>query len=386
MMAGREVDVLVVAGGTGGHIYPAVALAEGLQAQGLRVLWIGSTRGLEHEVSAQSGIALQELDFSGIRGRGLGAYLGLPWRLARALGRCMGVLGLRRPRLIVCFGGYITVPMGIAAGLRGIPLWLHEQNAVMGSANRLLQRWASRVFVGFSGTRHARADAQSVGIPIRQPLLDRVAAAEASTSSPPASSPADAASRPTRLLVVGGSLGAVALNRAVPEAMALLGDEAQHLKVWHQTGRQPNADTETLAAYRGTRVGVERVAPYIDSMGEAYAWADLAVARAGAATVAELQALRLPAILVPLPNAIDNHQVANAQALVADGLGVCVEQGDGFVPRLADALRQMALPTHGSQPRGPAQRQSKATQTMVREVLAALAAPSPTPRPEGRWS
>lgn len=355
MSSPNTVDVLVVAGGTGGHIYPAVALAEELQAQGLRVLWLGSTRGLEREVSSQSGIALRELDFSGVRGRGIGAYLGLPWRLARALGRCMGLLGATQPSLVVCFGGYITVPIGLAAWLRRIPLWVHEQNAVMGSANRLLQRWAAQVFVGFPGTRHARSDAQAVGIPIRQGLL-----AQVKTSAP--------RQAPRHLLVVGGSLGAQALNRALPAALAQLGAEAKQIRVWHQTGRQPSAAEETLAAYESTPVQIERVAPYIDNMGEAYAWADVVVGRAGAATVAELQALRMPCILVPLPTAIDNHQMANAMALVNDGLGRCVPQNNDLVPSLAKALRETPPA------KGPAQHTSTATHAMAQAALKTLQA------------
>jgi UDP-N-acetylglucosamine--N-acetylmuramyl-(pentapeptide) pyrophosphoryl-undecaprenol N-acetylglucosamine transferase len=226
---------------------------------------------------------------------------------------------------VLVFGGYVSFPVGLAARLQGRPLWVHEQNAVMGTANRWLARLAQRVLTSFPKTQHAPASAVCVGNPVREAL----------TALPPAPVRPMGEGQPLRLLVLGGSLGARALNQALPSVVAGLQPTwPQGLAVWHQTGTAEEAAVREAYAAQSVVPQSLRVAAFIDDMAAAYQWADLVVCRAGASTVAELAAVGLPAVFVPLPHAIDDHQTANAQALVEAGAALLVAQTD----RLADAL------------------------------------------------
>lgn len=318
--------LVIAAGGTGGHVFPALAVAQVLARHGVVVEWVGSNRGLEARVVRdQAGFPLTELTVQGLRGRGLVGLLGLPMGLLRSLIDCWRVLARVRPGLVLVFGGYVSFPVGLAARLQGRPLWVHEQNAVMGTANRWLARLAQRVLTSFSTTQHAPASAVCVGNPVREAL----------TALPPVSARLMGEGQPLRLLVLGGSLGARALNQALPSVVAGLQPVWPHgLAVWHQTGTSEEAAVQQAYAAQPIVPQNLRVEAFIDDMAAAYQWADLVVCRAGASTVAELAAVGLPAIFVPLPHAIDDHQTANAQALVQAGAALLVAQTD----RLADAL------------------------------------------------
>jgi UDP-N-acetylglucosamine--N-acetylmuramyl-(pentapeptide) pyrophosphoryl-undecaprenol N-acetylglucosamine transferase len=318
--------LVIAAGGTGGHVFPALAVAQALARQGVIVEWVGSNRGLEARVVRdQAGFPLTELTVQGLRGRGLAGLLGLPIGLMRSLIDCWRVLARVRPGLVLVFGGYVSFPVGLAARLQGRPLWVHEQNAVMGTANRWLARLAQRVLTSFPKTQHAPASAVCVGNPVREAL----------TALPPAPVRPMGEGQPLRLLVLGGSLGARALNQALPSVVAGLQPTwPQGLAVWHQTGTAEEAAVREAYAAQSVVPQSLRVAAFIDDMAAAYQWADLVVCRAGASTVAELAAVGLPAVFVPLPHAIDDHQTANAQALVEAGAALLVAQTD----RLADAL------------------------------------------------
>ncbi|MFZ9812474.1 MAG: undecaprenyldiphospho-muramoylpentapeptide beta-N-acetylglucosaminyltransferase [Burkholderiaceae bacterium] len=323
--------VVIAAGGTGGHIFPALAVAQSLALLGIESHWVGSNRGLEARVvREQAGIPLTELSLAGLRGRGLAGALALPMGLLRSLIQSWKLVSQVRPALVLVFGGYVSFPVGIAARLQGYPLIVHEQNAVMGTANRWLARFAQRVLISFAQTRFAPRDAIAVGNPVRAGLT--------------AQSPFErrfGQGRPLRVLIIGGSLGARALNRAMPEVWPHLATAwPEGVSVWHQTGVADEASVRE--AYAQTEAGnlKSRVSAFIEDMASAYAWADLVVCRAGASTVAELAALGLPAVFVPLPSAIDDHQTANARALVELGAAFLVPQSADLAQRLVAVLGQ----------------------------------------------
>lgn len=325
--------LVIAAGGTGGHVFPALAVAQALARQGVLVEWVGSNRGLEARVVRdQAGFPLTELTVQGLRGRGLAGLLGLPLGLMRSLIDCWRVLARVRPGLVLVFGGYVSFPVGLAARLQGRSLWVHEQNAVMGTANRWLARLAQRVFTSFPMTLHAPASAVCVGNPVREAL----------TALAPAPVRLMGEGQPLRLLVLGGSLGARALNQALPSVVARLQPLwPQGLAVWHQTGTSEEGVVRAAYAAQSVLPQSLRVAAFIDDMAAAYQWADLVVCRAGASTVAELAAVGLPAVFVPLPHAIDDHQTANAQALVQVGAALLVAQTDQLADTLSVSLASL---------------------------------------------
>ena len=325
--------VLIAAGGTGGHIFPALAVAQALAQFGAELHWVGSNRGLEARVVRDSHkISLTELRFQGVRGRGLSALLSLPFRLLAAMLQCLRLVREFRPSLVLVFGGYVCFPVGVAAWLQRIAFVVHEQNAVMGTANRWLARLATRVLTSFAPTRLSPASAVCVGNPVRPELLMQ----------------ACAPGRPRgeglvlRLLVIGGSLGARALNQALPEAVAASQSSwPQGIFVRHQTGMSEQAEVQARYQALGLDAGQVQVQAFIDDMAQAYAWADLVVARAGASTVSELAALGLPAVFVPLPNAIDDHQTANAQAMVQANAALLLKQSPELALTLGQCLSQL---------------------------------------------
>ncbi len=313
--------VLIMAGGTGGHIFPGLAVAEALAAAGVPVVWLGAAGGLETRLVPARGIALETVPVTGLRGKGLAARLRAPLMLLRAFAASLGVLRRVRPRSVLALGGYVAGPGGVAAWLLRRPLVVHEQNALAGFTNRVLARLARRVLVGFAD---ALPRAERVGNPVRAAIA---------ALPPPDVRWTARAGRP-RLLVLGGSQGARALNRALPLALARLAP-TQRPEVLHQCGAHGVDDTR--AAYAAAAVAA-RAEPFIDDMAAAYAWADLAVCRAGALTIAELAAAGLGAILVPFPYAVDDHQTRNAEALMAAGAAECVPEHDLDPARLADRL------------------------------------------------
>lgn len=333
MKNGAALQMVIAAGGTGGHIFPALAVAQALRARGVKVHWVGSHRGLEARVVRdQAGIELTELVLQGLRGRGLRGLLALPLGLMRSLFQSWRLLSKYQPSMVIVFGGYVSFPVGLIAWLQGRLLLVHEQNAVMGTANRWLARWADLVLISFAPTLYAPASAVCVGNPVR-PALHQVA-----RDRTPALE-----SEPLKVLVIGGSLGARALNQNLPMIWRDVGSsQPLRYSVWHQTGLQDLQSVQHAYAQANPVLSELRVDSFIDDMAAAYSWADLVICRAGASTVAELTAVGLPAILVPLPNAIDDHQTQNAQALVQTGQAVIVTQTANFSEALAKAISSLS--------------------------------------------
>lgn len=322
--------ILMMAGGTGGHVYPALAVATELLDRGFRVQWVGTARGLESRVVPEADIKLNLLSVRGVRGKSMlsklagVAYLGLSCAQALYL-----VLRLA-PGCVIGLGGYVAGPAGVAAWLLRKPLVIHEQNAVAGTTNRLLAPFARRILAAFPGAFQGEQDYTVVGNPVRRSLLERASS----------SSYDYAGQRPLRLLVVGGSLGAKPLNDVLPVAVSALrqGDErASALEVWHQTGEDHIAGVRD--AYGSSLKQGVKVSAFIEDMAAAYSWADLVLCRAGALTVSELAIMGRPAILVPLPQAIDDHQSANARFLCGPGAAVLLPQGEMSVERVAELLQ-----------------------------------------------
>jgi len=318
---------LVMAGGTGGHVFPALATARVLQQRGYRIVWLGTQRGIESRLVPAAGIPVEWLSVSGLRGKGLATLLMAPVRLLVALLQALRAVRRHRPSVVLGAGGFVSGPGGVAAWLLRRPLVVHEQNAVAGLTNRVLARLADRVLEGFPGSFGRGVRAEHVGNPVRP---------EIAAVPPPERRYATRQGR-ARLLVFGGSQGAARLNAVVPAALAELPAPLRP-EVIHQTGR--NGFDETVAAYR-TR-GIEAdVRPFIEDMAGAYGWADLAVCRAGALTVAELAAAGVPAVLVPFPAAVDDHQTRNAEYVVRGGAAVLLPERELTPISLAATLRQL---------------------------------------------
>lgn len=322
--------VLIMAGGTGGHVFPGLAVARHLAARRVPIVWLGTREGIEARAVPASGlpIALEWIEMRPLRGSGLAAWLRLPWVLARAMRQAHRVLRRRRPQVVLSFGGFVAVPGGLVAALAGTPLVIHEQNAIAGLSNRLLALLADRVLAAFPGA-FRRVEVRVVGNPVRGEIV---------RLPPPAERLARRNGR-LRLLVVGGSLGAAVFNEIVPQAYARL-PEAGRPQIWHQCGRGNQAAVESAYA-DGLGQGV-RVSEFIDDMAQAYEWADLVLCRAGAMTVAELAASGSAAILVPYPYAVDDHQTANARFLSERGAAVLLPQPQLTVSRLAELLAELS--------------------------------------------
>jgi len=323
--------VLIMAGGTGGHVFPALAVARELGARGVEVSWLGARHGLEAELVPGAGLPIDFISVAGLRGKGAVGWLLAPVRLLRALGQALAILRRRRPAAVLGMGGFVTGPGGVGARLLRLPLVIHEQNAVAGLTNRLLAPIATRVLEAFPNSFGAR-QARVTGNPVRT----EIAALPA-----PEQRLAARAGR-LRLLVLGGSLGATALNEIVPEALARMDADAQP-EVRHQAGRRNIGQAQD--AYR--RAGVTaQVTPFFDDMAEAYGWADLVICRAGALTIGELAAAGVAALLVPFPFAVDDHQTRNAAFLAnadaAELLPQATLNAATLAARLADYSRDAA--------------------------------------------
>ena len=321
---------LVMAGGTGGHIFPGLAVAEALRERGWRVHWLGTPGSMESRLVPPRGFALETIEFGGVRGKGLSTLLLLPVRLLKAFWQTLRVVRRVKPDVLVGLGGYITFPGGMMGTLLGKPMVLHEQNSVAGMANKLLSGIADRVFTAFPGVFKK---AEWVGNPLRAEFLRQAAPAERFNGR----------TGPLRLLVVGGSLGAKALNDTVPQALALLPVE-QRPTVLHQSGEK---QIDALRAnYAAAGVSAE-LTPFIQDTAQAFADADVIVCRAGASTVTEIAAVGAAALFVPFPFAVDDHQTTNAGFLVEAGAAWLVPQS-GLTPaalaeRLATVTRTQLL-------------------------------------------
>lgn len=317
--------VVIMAGGTGGHIFPGLAVARELRARGVPVTWLGAAGAMETRLVPPQGIAIDTLPIAGIRGKGKLALLGAPFRIMRAVRAAGFALRARNPRAVVAFGGFASGPGGLAGRLLGVPLIVHEQNRAPGMTNRILARFCRRLLVGFPGS--FAGGEELVGNPVRAEIA-AIAAPQQRLSG---------RDGPLRVLVVGGSQGARVLNQAVPAAVAALAGQAQ-FQIRHQSGEKLFAEAQ--AAYQQADVAAE-VSPFIADMAQAFAWADLVVCRAGASTLAELCAVGVPAVLVPFAAAVDDHQTRNAQYLVEHGAAVLLKQDAGLAAALQQTLQQL---------------------------------------------
>ena len=327
MSAALQPLVLMTAGGTGGHVYPALAVATELMARGLRVEWVGTARGLEHRVVPAAGITLHCLPVRGVRGKSLlDKLLGL-WFLLVASVQALLLLRRLSPRCVVGMGGYVAGPAGVAAWLLRKPLLIHEQNAVAGTTNRMLAPLSRQVLAAFPGAFRENIEHRVLGNPVRRALVEAGAARQYDY----------AGQRPLRLLVLGGSLGAQPLNQVLPDTLRAIRGSGGQLELWHQAG---DAHVETVRQSYGELLDEDaRVVPFIEDMAAAYGWADLVLCRAGALTVSELAIMGCPSILVPLPYAIDDHQSANARSLSDCGAALLLRQSDMTVEALTASLR-----------------------------------------------
>lgn len=340
---------LVMAGGTGGHIFPGLAVAEALREAGWRVHWLGAPDSMESQLVPPRGFAFEAVAFGGVRGKGLATLAFLPLKLLRAFWQSLQVVRRVQPDVVLGLGGYITFPGGMMASLWGKPLVLHEQNSVAGLANKVLAQLADRVFTAFPGVFKT---GQWVGNPLRQAFTQQATPAERFAGR----------TGPLRVLVVGGSLGAKALNDIVPQALALM-PEATRPQVIHQSGAK---QIEALRAnYAAAGVQAE-LTPFIDDTATAFAQADLVICRAGASTVTELAAVGVAALFVPFPFAVDDHQTTNAQFLVAQGGGWLVPQAELTAQNLAERLTALSRDTlQDVAQKAHAQKKTNATREVV---------------------
>lgn len=321
-MSMSERCALVMAGGTGGHIFPGLAVAEALRGRGWRVHWLGAPGSMESQLVPPRGFPLEPVEFSGVRGKGLVTLALLPLRLLRAFWQSLQVVRRVRPHVVVGLGGYITFPGGMMGVLLGRPLVLHEQNSVAGMANKVLAGVADRVYSAFPDVM---PKARWIGNPLRAEFLRQ----------PEPAARFAGRSGPLKLLVVGGSLGAKALNEIVPQALARIPAQ-ERPQVIHQSGAKQIE--ELRANYAAAGVDAQ-LTPFIDDTAAAFAQADLVICRAGASTVTEIAAVGAAAVFVPFPFAVDDHQTTNAKFLVDAGGGWLVQQRD-LTP---DGLAQMLV-------------------------------------------
>lgn len=319
--------ILMMAGGTGGHVFPALSVAKELMAQGYTVEWLGTPRGIENELIPNASITLHHIDITGLRGKGLAGLLTAPWRIINAVWQALKIIKTIRPCAVVGFGGYATGPGGIAAKLTGIPVLIHEQNAIAGMTNKLLAPISNVAMQAFP---NALKNALVVGNPVRT----EVAAIPA-----PLTRYRIESKTPLKVLVVGGSLGATALNQLILDSMKLLSGHTV-IELRHQVGKANYANM--VAAYKEAKIDAEIIA-FIDDIAASYAWADLVICRAGALTVAEISAAGAAAIFVPFPFAVDDHQTANAQYLAEHNAAIIYQQTDLSAEILAEQLAHFSV-------------------------------------------
>ncbi|MCW8997079.1 MAG: undecaprenyldiphospho-muramoylpentapeptide beta-N-acetylglucosaminyltransferase [Psychromonas sp.] len=313
--------LLVMAGGTGGHVFPGLAVADNLKAQGWSISWLGTKDRMEAQLVPEHGYEIDFIDIAGVRGNGLKRLLMAPLRVVKSIIQARRVLKKRHVSLVLGMGGFASGPGGIAAWMSGIPVILHEQNAAAGLTNRILSHFSKKVLMGFSGAFKSKK-AFLVGNPVRKALLNLP------------QKHISAANEPLKVLVIGGSLGAQVLNELLPKVFCRF--QRSQFKVLHQSGK--GHDQHLQLAYQALDLDVD-VQAFIKDMDAAYGWADLVICRAGALTVAELAVVGLPAIFVPLPHAVDDHQTKNAQDLVVKEAAVLIPQNELNVDKMSDYLQ-----------------------------------------------
>lgn len=310
--------MFIMAGGTGGHVYPALAVADYLRECGVQLYWLGTRQGLEARVIPQRGYPLLTISIAGLRRKGVLRWLSAPVLILVALVQALVLMFRHRPAIVLGMGGFVSGPGGVAAWLLRIPLLIHEQNAVAGLTNRLLAPLARVIMQGFPGAFAGRRRVQTTGNPVR---------ADIARLPPPEQRLAGRRGQPLRLLILGGSQGAQALNACVPAAVRILRNRLS-VEIWHQTGPQHLEETRRVYGELAVSNGGIKVVPYIDDMAAAYAWADIVLCRAGALTIAELGAVGIAAILVPYPFAVDDHQMANARHLSGPDCAVLLPEAE----------------------------------------------------------
>ncbi|MEJ0098627.1 MAG: undecaprenyldiphospho-muramoylpentapeptide beta-N-acetylglucosaminyltransferase [Pseudomonadota bacterium] len=322
--------VMIMAGGTGGHVFPALALARLLRAQQREVIWLGTRRGLEARVVPADGFPIEWLSVGGLRGKSALTLLAAPFKVLRASWQALVIMRRHRPSVVVGLGGFVTGPGGVAAWLMRRPLLVHEQNAVAGFTNRCLAPLAREVLTAFPAAFAGKPRVRMIGNPVRADIAALAAPAQRFAQH----------DGELRLLVIGGSLGARRLNEVVPQALALLakGASAARFNVRHQAGEKLIDAARAAYAQAGA---VGEVSPFIADMAEALAWADLVVCRAGALTIAELAAAGIGSVLVPFPHAVDDHQTFNAQYLVEAGAARCFADSALTPALLAQTLTEL---------------------------------------------
>lgn len=320
--------VMISAGGTGGHVFPALAVAKKIEQQNVPIVWVGTKNGIESKVVTKAGYPLECIFVSGLRGKGLGAILFAPFKLIFAGFQAAWLMLKYRPCAVLGMGGFVAGPVGLMAVLFRRPLIIHEQNAIAGLTNRILAPFAQHILTGFPST-FVRKNVEVVGNPVRMEIsqIQREHAI------------AEPKHQPIHLLVVGGSLGAQVFNQIVPEALALI-PENMRPEVWHQSGEDKLIFTQKN--YEKSEVKAH-INEFIESMHDAYAWADLVICRAGAITVAELAIAGVGAIFVPYPFAVDDHQTANASALANTGAAYLIKESELDAIKLAKKLQEITL-------------------------------------------
>lgn len=329
-MEARGLTVLIMAAGTGGHVFPALSIADVMRENSIRVEWLGTHHGLENRILQDTDIPLHRISVKGLRGGGFRKLITAPFMLLKSLLESWRVLGKVKPDFVLGMGGFVCGPAGLASKMRGIPLFIHEQNAVPGLTNKLLRPLAKKVFEGFPETFRSRSNVLFVGNPLRSTI----------TASSRAGKGVRVAGEPLHLLVIGGSQGASAINELIPQLIASAGDTLS-LETMHQVGAK-HLDSATRC-YQSCKVEIgekNRLLPFIDDMAAAYLWADVVICRSGASTVSEIAAVGLPAIFIPYPHHKDQQQKHNAEWLVGKGAGLMIEQKDLTVERLLAELRQ----------------------------------------------
>lgn len=317
--------ILIMAGGTGGHIYPGLAVADELQGKGWKIVWLGALGSMEADLVPKHGYEMAWVKFSGVRGKGLARLLSLPFTLLRALGQSAVAIFRHRPDIVLGMGGYITLPGGLMAALLRRPLVIHEQNSIAGMSNKVLAKLSTRVLSGFPGVL---AGTQWCGNPVRADIA----------ALPEPQGRYAGRSGKLNVLVVGGSLGAQALNEAMPQALAMM-EASERPQVLHQTGKKHFEEVQQRYAQLGVSADIRA---FLDGMADQYAQADVVICRAGALTVAELAAAGVASVLVPFPFAVDDHQTHNARFLSEQGAAVLLPQQELKAEKLVQLLRGLS--------------------------------------------
>ncbi len=341
--------VLIMAGGTGGHIFPALAVAQLLKQQGAVIQWLGTRKGMEARLIPEYHYPINFIEIGGLRGKGIKTIISMPFKLLKALVQTFGVYRKVKPDVVLGMGGFVTGPGGLVAWLLARPLVVHEQNAIAGLTNKLLYRLAKKVFAAFPGAFKAAKKVTVCGNPVRQEIV-KLEAPELRLQKHWDQKPAV-----LNILVVGGSLGAMALNETTPDALGLMvqkqmldKSDFKAINIKHQCGEKHLQSTlqayqvvDNLESDKSNIIAFE-VMPFISDMAQSYAWADLMICRSGALTVSEIAAAGVASILVPFPYAVDDHQTANARYLADSNAAVLIPQNKLDKEKLAELLASLS--------------------------------------------